>query len=252
MSATVGEQQIAAYVDGALDKTDAARVRQALAEDAGARAYAAEVERANRLLQKAFDAPMHDPVSAELRDAILKSGHRGIAGTVVDFAKARGSRPSLVPMAVAAGIALVVGIAAGTLFPGDDGTDETRLARPGAVPPESPLHAALESLPSGELSSQGVQPVLTFRDAGRRYCREFDIIGQVPEGVESGIACRNSSGRWDVEVIVSGPPSELGPAGYRPASGPGGDVLDVVLDALGAQPALSASEESQLLKNGWK
>ena len=252
MARRVTDEQIAAFVDGALDDREAALVAAALAEDAAARAYAEEVERANRLLRAAFAAPMEEPVPAPLRDSLLEPGLTTTGGEVIDLAAKRPIRTPLLKMAAAACVALVVGAGAGALLFTQGESERQQLARLGVAPADGPLHAALEQLPSGEVSQAGVQPMQTFRDADERICREFEILGEIPEGLEFGIACRNSDGRWQVEIVVAGPHSEVGPEGYRPASGPGADALDAILEALGAQPYLGPHEEAELLSRGWR
>jgi len=251
MSAEITREQIAAYVDGALGEAEAARVAAAITEDAAARAYAAEVERANGLLRKTFGTPMAEPVSPELKDAIINHPV-GDGGKVVSLAEARPRRTPLLPMALAASVALAIGVGAGAAFLGQWADTERQLAALGPVAAKGPLHAALEQLPSGEISPEGVQPMLSFRDGEGRICREFEVVGELPENLEFGIACRTPADLWQVEIVVTAPQSEAGGGDFRPASGPGADALDAMLDSLGAQPALSPAEEADLLRHGWR
>lgn len=252
MSEKISKQQIAAFVDGTLDAAEAARVAEALAQDADAQAYAADVARANRLLREAFDAPMAEPAPAVLRETILQPRRAAAPAGLVDLARASWRRRPAFQMALAASVALVLGAGLGTLLLPQRSQQPAPLAALGPAAEESPLHAALEQLPSGASSDAGVQPMLTFRDAAERICREFEVMGAMPDRLEFGIACRSAQGRWDVEIVVSAPTAAVGPEGYRPASGPGADALDAMLDALGAQPALTATEESDLLRRGWR
>ncbi|NIA72417.1 DUF3379 domain-containing protein [Pelagibius litoralis] len=257
MPGNLTSEQIAAYVDGSLDEAEAAAVAEAIEKDAEARAYAEEVREANRLLREAFDGPMAEPVSAELRDTILgsdlESGDAAPRGEVVDFAKAREARRPWVGMALAASIALVVGITStAVFFPG--GPDQPApLVAVGPTPSTGLLHTALESLASGEVSEEGVQLMLTFRDGADRICREFELAGKAANTMDFGIACRGGGDSgWQVEIVVTGPALEANPDGIVPASGPAEDALNAMLDALGAQPALGPAEEADLLKNGWR
>ena len=254
MARRVTDEQITAFVDGTLDDAESALVAAVLSEDEGARAYAADVERANRLLREAFRAPMEEPVPAALRNAILSSDPSGggATGKVVELAPRRPVYRPLLKVAIAACVALMIGAGASALLVRQLAPEHQQLASLGMAPVDGPLHAALEHLPSGEVSQAGVQSVLTFRDANARICREFEMIGEVAEGLQFGIACRSSAGRWLVEIVVSAPRTEVGPEGYRPASGPGADALDAMLESLGAQPALGPLEESELLRRGWR
>jgi len=252
MPGDVTREEIAAYVDGALGPAEAARVAAAIAEDSDLRAYAEEVERANRLLREAFDAPLQDPVSDSLRMRILEAPTATRRAGVVDLAQARVRRRSLVRMAIAACLALMVGAGAGFLLLAPPQEAGEPLARLGPAPQGGRLHAALEHLPSGEISDAGIQPMMTFLDGDARVCREFEVIYEVPGSLEIGIACRSDAGRWQVEIVVTAPATDVGPQGYRPAAGPGADALEAMLDALDARPALSAQQEAELLGRGWQ
>lgn len=251
MAADVTKEQIAAYVDGALDEAEAARVAAAIAQEDDARAYAEEIERANRLLRQAFGAPMAEAVSADLQNTLLRHP-QGRGSEVISPIGTRRRRTPFLPLALAASVALAIGIGAGVAFLGGWGGHGQRLAVLGPAPADGPLHAALEHLSSGEVSPEGVQPMLSFRDGKGRICREFEVIGELPQGREFGIACRTPAERWQVEIGVAAPTSEGGEGGFRPASGPAGDALDTMLDALGAGPALSPAEEAELLRRGWR
>jgi hypothetical protein len=252
MARRVTDEQIAAFVDGHLEGTEAALVAAVLSEDEEARAYAAEVERANGLLREAFGAPMGEAVPVGLRDSILQSDDAAADRKVVALAARQPARWPLAKMAIAAGVAVAIAAGASALLVSQMTPGYQQIASLGAAPADGPLHEALERLPSGAVSDAGVQPMLTFRDAAGRICREFEVPGTVPDRLEFGIACRGDEGRWDVKIVVAAPLTEASPQGYRPASGPGGDALEAMLDALGAQPVLGPAEESELLRRGWR
>ncbi|WP_420346411.1 hypothetical protein [Pelagibius sp.] len=257
MPEKVSEEQIAAYVDGSLDPAEAATVAAALAQDEALRAYAEEVRQANRLLREAFEAPMREPVSADLRATILGptgSPDQGVEqpGEVVNLAEVRKARRPWVGMALAASIALVIGVSVTSVMIPGGPQPADQIAMVGTAPVEGPLHQALEALPSGRISDAGVQPMLTFFDGAERICREFEVIPEGAEELAFGIACRTDQQRWDVEIVVTSPKGEVGPDGFVPASGPGADALEAMLDALGAQPAIAPAEEAGLLDRGWR
>lgn len=252
MPSKVTDEQIAAYVDGSLTGDDAAEVAEAILRDPAVRRYADSVRDANRVLREAFDGPMDEPVSDELREIIM--GHEADAPDekVVDLGKARTARKPWFGMALAASIALVVGITStAVVFQGDQ-NGQQKIATSGPLAKDGPLHLALEEQPSGAVSPEGVQVMLTFFDGNQRICREFEVMGQLPDALEFGIACRSDDQSWNVEIVVTGPTTEVGPDGYRPASGPGADALEAILDSLGAQPALGPAEEAELLERGWR
>ena len=237
------EEKIAALVDGSLeDEAEAAALRRVLETDPEARAYAEAIRRSNELVREAFDTPADEPIPAGIQAAIF--GEPG----KVDVLHPRPRLTGWAPTAIAASLALAIGLAAGQYL---GRTGQPAIVALGDAAVDGPLHAALETLPSGTVSDRGVQPMLSFRDGAGRPCREFEVIGDLPDKLEFGIACRNASGRWHVEIVVAAPETEPGPQGFAPASGPGADALDAMLDALGASPALSPEDEASLLQQGW-
>lgn len=232
---------IAKWVDGSLDGDPReAEIREMLANDPNAKAYAEKIERSNRLIRAAFEAPMRQPMPAGLRATLF-----GRPGKVAILRRPR----VWVPAAIAASLVLAVGI--GLLAP----STGTQIAALGDAPPGGALHMALETLPSGTLSEAGVQPMLTFLDRDGRACREFEVIGELPNEVELGIACRQPTGVWHVEIVVAAPVADAAPEGdgLAPASGgPAEATLETIIDALGAGPALGPAEEAALLANSWQ
>ncbi|MEO1460347.1 MAG: hypothetical protein AAFV49_22675, partial [Pseudomonadota bacterium] len=219
-------------------------VRDLVAKDPAAKAYAAEIERSNRLIREAFAAPMREPMPAGIRAALF-----GLPGKVSVLRRPR----VWVPAALAASLALALGIGGGIglLAP----PAETQIAVLGDAARDGPLHRALETLPSGSLSEAGVQPMLTFLDGAGRACREFEVLGALPGELELGIACRQPEGVWHVEVVVAAPVADATPQGegLAPASGgPADRTLEAMLDALEAGATLTAAEEAALLQAGWR
>lgn len=246
MSRDWTEDQIAALVDGSIeDKAEAAALQRVLDSDPAARAYAEQLRRSNDLLRQAFEIPADEPTPAAIEAAIF-----GEPGKVEVFRPKRGFS-QWTPTAIAASLALLIGLGAGNLFFGG-GSGDPVIATLGDAPLDGPLHAALESLPSGTRSEAGVQPMLSFYDGNGRPCREFEVTGELPAELEFGVACRGETGNWHVEIMVTAPATEPGPDGFVPASGAGGSALDSMLDALGAGPALAPEDEAVLLKGGWR
>lgn len=236
------EEEVAAYVDGSLNETDAARVRALLASDPAARAAAEEIERSNALLRRAFDDVIAEPPPARLRAAIL-----GEPGKVAFLRR----RPSTwTPVAMAASIALLVGVGLGLGggWIGGAGTGQIAL---GDAPSASPLQIALENRASGTAVNGRITPMLTFRDKAGRYCREFEAADDRPGELTFGIACRTAPAVWRVEIVVQAQEPTEGREGFAPASGPAAEALDAALDALGAGDPVTPATEAKLIRNGW-
>ena len=244
MTAHWNETEIAAWVDGSADAADAERIERIVAADPAARAYAEALQKTNRALKTAFETPMDEPIPAAIKAAVL-----GEPGKVAQFPKRRRAA-AWVPAAIAASLALVVGLGAGGLLQTESAPGT--IAALGDAPTGGPLHAALETLPSGTESADGVRPMLSFYDGDGRACREFEVAGELPQALEFGIACRTPAGAWHVEIVVAAPAGETNPEGiYVPASGPASDALDAMLDALDAGLPLTPDDEADLLEAGW-
>lgn len=248
------EAEIAAWIDGQLHGPEAERIARLVNADAKAAAYAEAVRNSNKMLKAAFDEPLDSAATARIW-AVIDGHPLGSAGPLA--AQPRRPRRQFLPRpaALAASIALVIGLAAGLgaggmLWQQEDGGP--MIAAPGPARSGEPLHTALETLPSGSVSDSGVRPMLTFRDAEGRPCREFEIVDALPRGLELGIACRNPAGDWHVHILVAAPQPEVLPeTGFTPAAGPAGDALGAMLDALGAGLPLTPQEEGRLRDEGW-
>ena len=265
------EEEIAALIDGAIEDPDQGRrLREILAADPAAAAYAARLQRLNAAAQAAFAAPLNEPTPARITAAIF-----GAPDKIATFPRQR-RQPSAeaaepasppaprwrkwaAPAAIAAAIALTVNLG-GLLFGGwfADDWGQRNLGDPthlGVAALDGPLHGPLERAASGELSEDGVRPSLTFRAADGRPCREFEIERPNSDKLELGVACRSPEGRWRVEAMAYAPlqtPETPSGGGYSPASGAtGGATFEGVLDALGAGPALTPDEEAALLSQRW-
>lgn len=271
------EDDIAASVDGAIeDPAEVERIARLIATDPDAAALATRIEASNRDLREAFDAPMHQEIPPAIA-AVLGAPPGAAPGALrgaapgAEPATAAGGAPERAPdtaqrvvplhrpprrawqpMALAASLALAVGLGAGmALMQGDVAGDGTRLAL-GPQDSSDPLATVLETAASGEATA-AIRPLLTFRDAAGRPCREFETVtgGGLSSG--TGIACRSEAGIWSVRILVatSAPGGDDTPDGFRPAAGAAADALGATLDAIGAGPALSPDAEAALIRRRW-
>ncbi len=243
MSQDWTQEEIAALVDGSLeDEARAAQLRDILATDPEAQAYAGRLRALNHALMQAFETPVAEPIPAAIGAAI--------DGPTLParVERQRAWRQSWIPVAMAASVALVIGLNFDRFFgPSEPGGITTV----GLAAQESTLHLALETFASGTGTEDGIFPILTFRDGTGRPCREFETTNELADELLFGIACRTDAERWDVEIVVSAPRGETDARGYVPASGPAADILDTMLDTLGAGPTLAPEFEAELLENGW-
>lgn len=240
------EEDIAAFVDGALDDEEAARIAASIDRDADARALAEEVGQGNALLRAAFADVAKAPAPPALAATLAYPTE-----TVMPFRKRRVQRRAWIPAAIAASVAIVVGVGIGSQFGETDGATGPEITL-GDAPRDSDLHLALETLPSGTAHDDRILPMLTFRDVSGRYCREFEVVGDLAEELEFGIACRTEDAAWHVEIIVTAPTINPDDGGFAPASGPGADALASMIEALGGGAPLAPDAEASLLRNNWQ
>lgn len=243
MSKDWTEEKVAAFIDGSLENAeDIEAVQRALENDSDAQAYAVQIESANAILRQAFEVPSKGETPAGIQAALF-----GEPGKVEVLGRKRRGRP-WIPTAIAAGLALAVGLGIGDTF---FDQNVRPIAALGDAPLGGPLHTALEQLLSGESVAEGVQPMLTFWDGSGRACREFEVSQELPNELEFGIACRDANGRWHVEIIVAAPAAAQDGKEYSTASGAAGSALETMLDALGAGPVLSPDDEATLIREMW-
>jgi len=235
---TQRDEQLAAWLDGALPPVEA-------------EAFAAEVARDPSLAAQAEAWRAHDRqisdalVAAErpIDDALLAR-----LGLNAAPAAAPAAGPAYAPAAandnprwparrwLAGGTALAASVAAAVL-----------LTLHGTVSGD-PLSDALDrtaSQTSAQLADgRTIMPTLTVRAADGRWCREFR------EGAENALACR-TGGRWSIEARAHG--AAAGDAGGIAVAG-GADPapLDSAYAKLKASDPLSAAEERRLLANRWQ
>jgi surface antigen len=262
------EETLMAYVDGELDPRRAAEVEALLAEDAEARATVQMFRDSAATLRGAFD-----PILRELvPERLLAAANAPPTGKVHDIRLARrGAWSRFFPQtawARAAAVALLVGAGAGYL------TAQWRLDAPEStarVATADPLlNEALETTASGALFarresangiSRDIMPLLTFRDANNRYCREFESTLNVPDGqqVSYGVACRDRD-VWQPQAFMArqliAPTLRGDPAAdhsqYVPAMG--GEVagFDAIIQQLMVGEPLKPEEEAKLIGRGWR
>ncbi|HWL62413.1 MAG TPA: hypothetical protein VNQ32_06440 [Steroidobacteraceae bacterium] len=237
---TWDELQLAAYVDGELDATAAARIEAQLVQDAALATRVARQRALRAQLRAAFDPVVQEPVPPKLLAALEG---RGSAAVPIGIARAPASPLQASPMWWgAAAASVLLALLAGWMLP--RGNAMLVPASDGLLA-SGVLHQALSMQASGATAGTGAVHVsLSFQATDGRYCRAFSL----PSGVD-GLACRHD-GRWLIEATGRAPRSAGD--GYRQA----GTTLSpsVVAAISGRQQAdvLTPEEERQLLDRGWR
>lgn len=240
------EDDIAAFVDGALDCAERDRIARLIERHPGARAAAERIRAMNALLRDAFAAPRSETLPGDM--AVLLGG----SGMVTPFKPRHALRAHWLPAALAASVALVIGSVAGaSMAPRFVGQGAERAALSVGPAPQA-LSATLDAAPSGTQQG-GVRPIASFALHGGGYCREFELQEAAQTGpVAFGLACGAPEG-WRVVVAAAMSGEASGAAGgFAPASGAAPDAALAVLEALGAGPALDAGSEGRAISQGWR
>jgi anti-sigma factor RsiW len=238
------DEMLMAYADGEVDGETAASIEAAMSSDASVRSRIDVFARTRTILAAAaadrLAAPVPTPVTARALAAIEAARQPEYRGNVLPLGKARSARSWGFPeMAVAATIALAVGIAAGFgLAP-----REPAGLRVASISPE--VITALSSVPSGERTEvAGGQfvAIASFRTADGDLCREFEFDAPDRSTLIS-VACRDGAA-WDLRLAIVAPSADA--SGYAPASSL--DTLDAYLSAMGAGAPLTAEEEATAIE----
>ena len=239
----IPDEVLMAYADGELPADEAATLEARLSEDADLAArvqvFAGSAAALKGLKHADTSATMPAGLEQALRARVTSASADAPAmvaadpvpaGNVVAFPQRR------VPLwtgALAATVALAVGLGAGLLAGKGTGPN-------GSV---DPVFAALDSLPSGEVTTLAdgteLRMVASFNSSDGALCREYEQIGQDATG-QLTVACRDQ-GAWVPQLVVA-----LGGAeGYAPASAP--ELLDLYYMQSEAGSVLSPDEERAAL-----
>lgn len=174
-----------AYVDHELDEAATRAFEARLFTDPELMATVRALRAQNQLLRDAFRTPAAAP-SPPVPQAPARARWHGPAAVAATWV-----------------FALALGFAGGHLFDRDGSNPDALRV--------STLQQALETVRSGDTVAWrdprsrregSVQPVVTYRNSGGKYCREFEEVRHVDGSttVEGGIACREDDGRWRVRI----------------------------------------------------
>lgn len=245
MTTTLDKETLAAFVDGELSPEEAAKVVLHLADHPQDQAYVDDLSAANAALAQAFAAPLHEPVPAGIRAAIMGPA----AQNVVVFRP----RPRLA-MALG-GLALAASVtAAALLLPGLTGGRQAAGIALGPLAAADPVTAVLESRASGvvvQLADGRETMVLsTFGMPDGRFCREFEVIDRAAGRVDFAVGC-SSGDAWAVEAAIAEISDPGAAQGYAPAGGAETDALTRFLERGGAPTLLDPAAEAAAIARGW-
>lgn len=263
------DEILMAFADGELSFEERARVAAIVAKRPDLQARCDAFTATGKVLATHFAKPMHEPPPAHLVDLVMGragSGARHAMPSVTATARAPGTRRNgvqrwldRVPRAnwsnwqVAMACASMFALGSATAFhfgrsplavPVDGGATSGLVAT-------GPLAQALETMPSGIGTTDGaIRIVLSFEHA-KSYCRQYAMSPSVGRSA-AGLACRNESGRWNVQthVMIDAKPGASGSA--RPAGADGSRTVGALVADLMQGDALGAAEEAALIALRWR
>jgi hypothetical protein len=226
------EELFYAWLDGELQREEAARVAARVEADPALKAKAEQHRALASGLRGAFDPVVADAVPPP----------RFGSAEIVDFGAKRAARRVTfgVPQWAAMAATLAIGIVAGQ-FVGDRSTAPVE-SRDGMLVAAASLDRALDAQLASVGSDDPVRVGLTFRDRDGNICRSFT------EASASGLACRKGED-WRVEGLFGTPSGQQGD--YRMASGEDPRLAALIDERIAGEP-FDAAVEKASLERGWR
>ena len=264
---TFSDEKLSAYLDGELSPEEMDQITDAVAASDELAARLEELGSADSWVKEQFAEVDNQPFRADTL-ALLKDPQDAQApeasGTpetdnIVAFKPMSDTpnppKPVFWGQAIAASIALIVGVISGMQFgPGETSGANAPVQFVGSIPQGSQLHHMLETLPSlQEVTLNGTSDtataMMTFPTRNGQYCREY---AHRSAGAQTrNIACRTDDGWYITASVASQPSPTAAASGFIPA-GAGDDLIDTLIVDMMTADALTSEGEAFLLENGWQ
>lgn len=235
----IDDDTLMALADGEITGDEAARLHSRIADDPDLAARYALFSQTAGLVKAVAMADPAGAVSPELEARIRNIAAATEQENVVPMHSPARNRPaqSWQPVAIAASLALAVGLSAGLYL------------APGGPQPAAGFAAdltnTLDTMPAGaqDTLSDGarVTIIASFTDEAGTFCREYETTTPDAAGFVN-VACR-SGDTWDLRFAMA--KSGAG-VGYTPAASLA--ALDAFYASKAASPPLAPEEERQFLK----
>jgi len=265
------DEILMAYADGELGDAEHRQIAAQITDDAQAQATVRMFRETAALARQALEAPAgaRDLSALEARiralpfpstaepTAPVASLAKPVEAAILPFENTRARRHLLsraVIQRIAAAIILSVAVASGWMLGRvDNGERDGAVLAVGTVPKDAPVARLLESQQSG-MPVGSLVVVATLRDGRGRPCREFELLeqGRVERPVAAAIACRQADGQWSVEGAARIAVQETTAPGFTPSGTEETDAMATLARMLGARPVMSAQEEKDWIRSGWK
>jgi hypothetical protein len=248
------DELLSAFIDGALSPDRAAALKQRLEAEPALADRLKQLEHADAAVHDAYAPIATEPLPQRVLDLIdAARGGAASDADVVNFARRRGERKlrfAPLPVSLAAGVALAVGLSLGYFVTSRaPAPDAALIASTGVIPTGTALHEILETTASAATREIergiSVTPVLTFRSVDGDYCRQIDVASE--RGGAEALACRGDSG-WRFEAVSFTAVTSTNGV-FRPASRSG--VIDTAIDERIDGDPLDASAEEAVIEQRW-
>ncbi len=248
---TITDEILMAFADGELDAAAATAVEAALREDPRLTVRLAEHRALRSRVQAAFAGELTEPVPRRLIDAVMRAPPSAVDSpkiVPIEAVRMRGERPSrhaLLPLAMAASLALGIGIGFVVRHPAVPILGENAQ---GALIADGNLAHALSDQLAGPEAAGGVDIGLSFLSKSGSYCRTFRIAKAL---APAGLACRVDT-NWRIDVLTQAAAGPGAQAEYRMAdSSLPPAVLAAIQSRIVGQP-LDRAGEIAARRRAWR
>lgn len=253
-SITPDDAELSAYLDGELPLDQADRLTERLAADQVLARRLEAMRNADHATRQLFATLDDIPMPKAVLELLQQQTPGAANSNVVSFPVRVARQFMQVPVAIAAGAALLAGFLVHDLLRSDatTGSDLTTIVA-GDIAAESELFELLETGISTETQTLagGLRGrlLLTFQNRSGDYCRQLHLSSE-RRSVQA-LACRRAGG-WQVEMLDFEPASPSDGL-YQQASRNSTAAVDAAIDALiGVNEPLDSAAESDLVRQGWK
>jgi hypothetical protein len=245
----IDDDTLQAYVDGALDATEAARVDAALARDEVLASRVRRMRALNAQLRAAFDPVLDEPVPAHLSALLQPQGESTVPLTVHAGGRAANVSRRRVPhrwLMPGAALAASVALLAAGLWWWRAGDDMVRMRNGESYAAGVLDHALNHALASEPDARAPVAIGLSFRTAEGNICRSFTI--RTPPS-RAGLACHTAEG-WELPVLELSAPARGGE--LRQAASDLPPAVQVAIDARLRGEVFDARQERAARADRWR
>lgn len=257
------DEILMAFADGELDHDTSARLKAAMAGDAGLAGRVARHRAMRDDIYASFAPILDEPVPQRLRDVLHQAAPAAASPPPACTPRpaANDSRWSL-PVWGALAATLVLGVFIGqmalpmlesggrhSVAADAVATADGRMAAGGAL-----ARALSQQLASAPTQNQPVTIGITFRTTGGQFCRSFTLHdGASQASALAGLACMapDPDKRWIIPVLVETRPGKTASATYRMAATAAPAILQAIDERIAGQP-LDAAAERQALQRNWQ